>query len=660
MLGVYRDFMEDWMAMPVITGQKTECREVRRRAAHVLVRGDDAGQQGAAGGHVAQPRAELREGVRPQVPERSSGGTEYAWNTSWGVSTRLIGGLVMTHGDDNGLRMPPLLAPIELVIVPIYQHRRGARARARGGASSIATSLGDWERREPARLRVHLDARDGMKPGAKYYEWELRGIPLRLELGPRDLDENQGVLVRRDTREKRPVSLDTLGEDVAELLIDDPGRHARRGAASAARRTASASASRYDEFRELMDGAGGVRLRRLVRRARRARRRSRKRRRRRSAACPTRSSARPRRRRPASSAARPASTRPCGRRRTDRPGSPRVDGDAATARACRSTRIAARRRHAGVRVQRGDDARPLRAARRGARAACRIACTTRSRPTRTAAILRRAARARRRRGRRLRRRAVSRAARRLHAATDIIFGGVGKTERELREALDAGVLLINVESEAEVRLLDRARAASWASSRRVGAARESGSHGRHAAPTTSRPARRAHKFGIPYRRRALHVARLRRGAAERRRSSGSTCTSGRSSRGSIRIATARSGCVELLDRAARRGRRRRSRYLDIGGGLGVSLRRRGAARPRSASRGRSCRACGPTGLTLIMEPGRFVVGNAGVLLTRVLYRKHSGGKDFVVTDAGMTELLRPSHYDAYHRIEPVRPRGERR
>ena len=100
-------------------------REVRRRASHVLVRGDDAGQQGAAGGHVAQPRAELRQGVRPEF-QTEAGDKEFAWNTSWGVSTRLIGGLVMTHGDDTGLRMPPLLAPTELVIVPIYRTRRGA------------------------------------------------------------------------------------------------------------------------------------------------------------------------------------------------------------------------------------------------------------------------------------------------------------------------------------------------------------------------------------------------------------------------------------------------------------------------------------------------------------------------------------------------------
>src|SRR5579862_1282056 len=128
------------------------------------------------------------------------------------------GALVMTHGDDNGVRIPPLLAPIEIVIVPIYKSDE-ERAQMLAACEKVVQSLTDWERREPGRLRVHLDAREGVKPGAKYYAWELQGVPLRLELGPRDLAKNQGVLVRRDTREKRPVSLDTLGEDVAEVLI---------------------------------------------------------------------------------------------------------------------------------------------------------------------------------------------------------------------------------------------------------------------------------------------------------------------------------------------------------------------------------------------------------------------------------------------------------
>ena len=167
----------------------------------------------------------------------------------------MIGGLVMTHGDDNGLRVPPLLAPIEVVIVPIYRTDE-ERSLVLEAANRIAKSLGGRDRRESARIRIHIDARDGMKPGAKYYEWELRGVPLRLEIGPRDLASNQGVLVRRDSKEKKPVSLDTLGEDIAECLSS-----MQRDMLTAAldRREANSIRERisYDRFRELMAGDGG-------------------------------------------------------------------------------------------------------------------------------------------------------------------------------------------------------------------------------------------------------------------------------------------------------------------------------------------------------------------------------------------------------------------
>jgi prolyl-tRNA synthetase len=182
------------------------------------------------------------------------GGQEFAWNTSWGVSTRLVGGLVMTHGDDVGIRIPPLLAPTELVIVPIYRSD-DERNRVLEAADRVEQRLLDWERRDPGRLRVHIDDREGVKPGAKYYDWELRGVPLRMELGPRDIDSNQGVLVRRDNRAKKPVSLDTVGEEVAELLM-----RIQEDMLIAARDRREANSIRhkisYDDFKELMEGKG--------------------------------------------------------------------------------------------------------------------------------------------------------------------------------------------------------------------------------------------------------------------------------------------------------------------------------------------------------------------------------------------------------------------
>jgi prolyl-tRNA synthetase len=251
---VYRDFMEGWMAMPVITGQKTNAERfagaLRTYSCEAMMQDNKALQAGTSH-NLGQNFAKAFE----LSFQTESGEQAYAWNTSWGVSTRMIGGLVMTHGDDNGLRIPPLLAPTELVIVPIYRTDE-ERSKVLEAADRIARQLGEWERREPNALRVHVDTRDGMKPGAKYYDWELRGVPLRMELGPRDLDKQQAVLVRRDTKEKKSVSLDVLGEEVEELLDT-----IQTDMLTAARDRREANSFRggitYDRFREVMDGAGG-------------------------------------------------------------------------------------------------------------------------------------------------------------------------------------------------------------------------------------------------------------------------------------------------------------------------------------------------------------------------------------------------------------------
>ena len=254
MLGVYRDFMEGWMSMPVITGQKTNAERfagaLRTYSCEAMMQDNKALQAGTSH-NLGQNFAKAFE----LSFQTESGEQAYAWNTSWGVSTRMIGGLVMTHGDDNGLRIPPLLAPTELVIVPIYRTDE-ERSKVLEAADRIARQLGQWERREPNALRVHVDTRDGLKPGAKYYDWELRGVPLRMELGPRDLDKQQAVLVRRDTREKKTVSLDVLGEEVEELL-----ETIQTDMLVVARERREANSFRggitYDRFREVMDGAGG-------------------------------------------------------------------------------------------------------------------------------------------------------------------------------------------------------------------------------------------------------------------------------------------------------------------------------------------------------------------------------------------------------------------
>jgi prolyl-tRNA synthetase len=254
MLGVYRDFMEGWMAMPVVTGQKTNSERfagaLRTYTCEAMMQDNKALQAGTSH-NLGQNFSKVFD-LKFQT---ESGGEDYAWNTSWGVSTRLIGGLVMTHGDDNGLRTPPLLAPIEIVIVPIYRSDE-ERATVLEAADKIISDLREWERRGPGSLRIHIDRRDGMKPGAKYYEWEMRGIPLRMEIGPRDLQNNQAVLVRRDTREKQTVSLDTVAEEAAEILqrIQDDMVEAARDRREKNSKRGKIS---YDDFKSLMDGAGG-------------------------------------------------------------------------------------------------------------------------------------------------------------------------------------------------------------------------------------------------------------------------------------------------------------------------------------------------------------------------------------------------------------------
>ena len=230
---------------------------------------------------------------------------------------------------------------------------------------------------------------------------------------------------------------------------------------------------------------------------------------------------------------------------------------------------------------------------------------------------------------------------------EIIFGGVGKTERELAEALDAQVLLINVESEAELLLIDK-----LAAKRRVRAPvsiRVNPEITVDAAHQYIRTGEKGHKFGVPF-DDARRVAELAASLAHITLLGLDMHLGSQLSRvDPYRVGTERltSIAADLRDRGVGS-----LRYLDIGGGLGV---RYDSEEPPDLARFAQSvlPLVAESGLQLIMEPGRFVVGNAGVLVTRVLYRKHSGGKEYVITDAGMTELLRPSHYGAFHRIEAV-------
>jgi diaminopimelate decarboxylase len=236
---------------------------------------------------------------------------------------------------------------------------------------------------------------------------------------------------------------------------------------------------------------------------------------------------------------------------------------------------------------------------------------------------------------------------------DIIFGGVGKTEHELREGLEADVLFFNVESEAELILLDRI-AAELRTTARV-SFRVNPEITVEAAHDYIKTGQKGAKFGIPY-DEVLQAARVARDLPNTRLV-GLDMHLG-SQLSTLEPYLAGTERLVMLCLALRRDGVETLRYLDIGGGLAV--RYDDEAVP-DLSRFSELLVPGvaQTGLQLVMEPGRFMVGNAGMLLTRVLYRKRSGGKEHLVCDAGMTELLRPSHYGAYHRIEGVRSRNER-
>ena len=208
MIHVYRDFAEKYMAMPVITGRKTE-QEKFAGALHTYcieaMMQDGKALQSGTSHHLGQNFAKAFD-VKFQNENKE---LEYVHATSWGVSTRLIGGMVMCHSDDNGLVIPPELAPLPVVIVPIWRGE-DEQDRVLGRARELTR---DWD-----PLFYKIDDREQYKPGFKFNHWEVRGVPIRVEIGPRDCDNNQVIAVRRDTGEKTTLSMDRLEEQIRKLL----------------------------------------------------------------------------------------------------------------------------------------------------------------------------------------------------------------------------------------------------------------------------------------------------------------------------------------------------------------------------------------------------------------------------------------------------------
>lgn len=207
MLEVYRDFVESDLAIPVIKGKKSENEKfagAQRTYTIEAMMGDGKALQAGTSHHLGQHFSKVFDITFLDKDKK----LKYAWQTSWGVSTRLIGAVIMAHGDDRGLKLPPKIAPTQVVIVPIAGEKN----------PDVVKRSEELYDKLKQNFRVKLDDRDEYTPGWKFNEWEMKGVPLRLEIGPRDVKNGQVVIVRRDTGEKVTVSQTEAVEKVKSLL----------------------------------------------------------------------------------------------------------------------------------------------------------------------------------------------------------------------------------------------------------------------------------------------------------------------------------------------------------------------------------------------------------------------------------------------------------
>ena len=247
MLNVYADFAEQFMAMPVVKGKKSDgerfpgaldtyCIEAMMQDGKAL----QAGTSHFLGQNFAKAFNVQFAG--------KDGKLEYVWGTSWGVSTRLMGALIMAHSDDDGLVLPPKLAPIHVVIVPIFKTDDELK-RISEKVDSISKSL------RAQGYSVKFDNRDTHKPGFKFAEWELKGVPVRLAMGPRDLENGTVEVARRDTREKKVMKMDEVASNIPALL--DEIQSAIYKKALDFRNSLITPVNTFDELKSVLDSKGG-------------------------------------------------------------------------------------------------------------------------------------------------------------------------------------------------------------------------------------------------------------------------------------------------------------------------------------------------------------------------------------------------------------------
>lgn len=246
-LKVYADFVEQFMGVPVIKGVKTESERfagaVETYCIEALMQDGKALQAGTS--HFLGQNFAKAFDVKYATKQ---GGQEHVWATSWGVSTRLMGALIMTHSDDNGLVLPPNLAPIQVVIVPIYKGEEQLDA-LREKINPLVTEL------RAKNISVKFDDRDTHKPGFKFNEYELKGVPVRLAMGKRDLENGTIEVARRDTLEKNAVALEDVVEKVEGLLTEI--QETIYNKAKAFQQENITEVDSYEEFKQVLEEKGG-------------------------------------------------------------------------------------------------------------------------------------------------------------------------------------------------------------------------------------------------------------------------------------------------------------------------------------------------------------------------------------------------------------------
>ena len=247
MLDIYERMSREWLAVPVLKGRKSKLETfpgaLRTYAIEGIMQDGKALQMGTSH-NLGQNFAKAFDIQFQDV----DGERKLAYTTSWGVSTRLIGALIMAHGDDRGIVLPPRVAPIQVVLVPIFR-KEEEREAVLGAAAKIMDDL------RAAGIRAKLDDREQLKPGPKFFEWEKKGVPLRLELGPRDLASEQVMAAQRDTGEKASMPIAGLGAALAERLEQIQAGMLARSEERLAALTHEADS--MEEFEAKLDGPGG-------------------------------------------------------------------------------------------------------------------------------------------------------------------------------------------------------------------------------------------------------------------------------------------------------------------------------------------------------------------------------------------------------------------